>query len=235
MEDVRQVLQEKSQRRENAADAGELEPTPLLQPAQKRTEGKRGKAGKATHVERRPASIRDILGFDPSCMRDDSSHGGHGRSEIPSKWHRYFDALIRMQDDLAERLWQHRTETLRQGERGTVDRANALGQHCTDGAMAEIDLERALSSVENEQELLREVQDALERMRRGTYGICEQTGEAIDQERLNAIPFARYSLRGQEEYERNRRAAAPTRAPLFAAGDEDGGDPLVGPNGDGEE
>ena len=42
-------------------------------------------------------------------------------------------------------------------------------------------------------------------MKDGTYGVCEVTGEPIDKERLTAVPFARFSLEGQKEFERNNR------------------------------
>jgi RNA polymerase-binding transcription factor DksA len=46
----------------------------------------------------------------------------------------------------------------------------------------------------------------------GTYGICEVTGEPIERARLRAIPWARFSLRGQQEVEAGgsgRRRAIP--------------------------
>jgi len=47
-----------------------------------------------------------------------------------------------------------------------------------------------------------DVLDALGRIERGTYGICEMTGKPIEPERLAALPWARYSLEGQQELER---------------------------------
>lgn len=64
------------------------------------------------------------------------------------------------------------------------------------------ELEFAWGMLKNEPDKLKEVQDALDRMDQGTYGICEITGEPIDLERLKAVPFARYSVRGQQEFER---------------------------------
>lgn len=46
--------------------------------------------------------------------------------------------------------------------------------------------------IEHKLELkLREVDDALEKISKGTYGICEKCGEQIDEERLKANPSAR--------------------------------------------
>jgi RNA polymerase-binding transcription factor DksA len=48
----------------------------------------------------------------------------------------------------------------------------------------------------------KEVCDALNRIQNGVYGICEITGEPIAEERLNAVPFTRYSVKGQQMFER---------------------------------
>ena len=53
------------------------------------------------------------------------------------------------------------------------------------------------------QEVLTEVLEAIRRIEKGAYGICELTGEPIEPARLKAIPWARYSLRGQDEMEKN--------------------------------
>jgi DnaK suppressor protein len=49
----------------------------------------------------------------------------------------------------------------------------------------------ALDVAERERALLAEVELALERLRAGTYGVDEETGERIPYERLAAIPWAR--------------------------------------------
>ena len=45
---------------------------------------------------------------------------------------------------------------------------------------------------------LLEIEQALSRMDRGTYGICEETEEPIESERLVAIPWTRFSIEGAE-------------------------------------
>ena len=47
-----------------------------------------------------------------------------------------------------------------------------------------------------------DVLEAIRRIERGTYGICELTGRPIEPERLSAIPWARYSLEGQHDLEK---------------------------------
>lgn len=56
---------------------------------------------------------------------------------------------------------------------------------------------------------LREIEAAQERLREGTYGTCEECGEAIPFARLQAYPAARLCLADQERYE----AAHPEEHP----------------------
>ena len=53
--------------------------------------------------------------------------------------------------------------------------------------------------------LLVEIDRALAKIRDGTYGICEGTGEPIGYSRLRLRPWARYSVEYQEELERQVR------------------------------
>ena len=85
------------------------------------------------------------------------------------------------------------------------------------------DRDFALSLISNEQEALKEIADAIERMKKGSYGTCEITGKPIPAARLIAVPFTRYSLEGQKELERNRRAHRRRGGnPLGEIGDEVG-------------
>jgi DnaK suppressor protein len=45
---------------------------------------------------------------------------------------------------------------------------------------------------------LLEIESALMRMEKGTYGICEETEEQIEADRLMAIPWTRLSIEGAE-------------------------------------
>src|SRR5215471_20602548 len=50
-----------------------------------------------------------------------------------------------------------------------------------------------------EMKLLREVEDALRRIERGTYGVCHECDEPISSKRLDAVPWAKYCVTCQEE------------------------------------
>lgn len=66
------------------------------------------------------------------------------------------------------------------------------------------DRERILSLTfsERERNRLKQIEDALKRISEGSYGICEMTGEKIGEERLRAMPFARFSIEAQEDIEK---------------------------------
>jgi len=50
-------------------------------------------------------------------------------------------------------------------------------------------------------ERLREVEDALDRLEEGTYGICEECGATINLERLKILPFTTHCVQCQERRE----------------------------------
>ena len=49
---------------------------------------------------------------------------------------------------------------------------------------------------------IREIDAALERVRDGSYGVCESCADAISSERLEAIPFARLCFPCKKEEEK---------------------------------
>jgi len=51
-------------------------------------------------------------------------------------------------------------------------------------------------------ERLRELEDALDRLEEGTYGICEECGTPINVERLKVLPFTTYCVQCQERREK---------------------------------
>ena len=57
----------------------------------------------------------------------------------------------------------------------------------------------------NPQQMLQEISAAIRRIKEGTYGICEVTNAPISPERLESIPYTRYSLEGQKQMEEAKR------------------------------
>ncbi|HEY2156162.1 MAG TPA: TraR/DksA C4-type zinc finger protein [Isosphaeraceae bacterium] len=66
--------------------------------------------------------------------------------------------------------------------------------HMADVGTENYDQEFTLSLIENEQEVLEQIYDALSRIDKGTFGICENCGQPIAKPRLQAIPYAKYCI-----------------------------------------
>jgi DnaK suppressor protein len=58
--------------------------------------------------------------------------------------------------------------------------------------------------MDSERRLLVQIEDALGRIETGTYGICEGTGKPISKARLEAQPWARYSVEYAKMVEEGR-------------------------------
>ncbi len=68
------------------------------------------------------------------------------------------------------------------------------------GNTSSLELMTTLSNHERQE--LAEIDHALAKVEDGTFGICEVSGELINEERLKAIPTARYTREVQEQRER---------------------------------
>jgi len=75
----------------------------------------------------------------------------------------------------------------------------------TDRATAETDRALELRTRDRQRKLISKIDLALSRIEEGTYGYCEETGEPISVQRLDARPIATLSLEAQERHERRER------------------------------
>lgn len=75
----------------------------------------------------------------------------------------------------------------------------------TDKAAIEEDLSSELRKRDRERKLIVKIDEALHRLQEGSYGYCEETGEPIGLQRLEARPVATLSLEAQERRERYER------------------------------
>lgn len=78
----------------------------------------------------------------------------------------------------------------------------AFGQHMGDAGSDAYEKDFALSLLSQEQDSLNEIEDALQRIESGTYGVCEKSGKAIPKARLEALPWARFTVECQAEMEK---------------------------------
>ncbi len=76
------------------------------------------------------------------------------------------------------------------------------GMHTGDAGSDSYDRDFALNLLAKEQDALSEIEQAITRAETGVYGVCEMSGERIPNERLEAIPFARYTVDCQSRWEK---------------------------------
>ncbi|MCD8483456.1 MAG: TraR/DksA C4-type zinc finger protein [Verrucomicrobia bacterium] len=160
------------------------------------------------------ATLADILGFSPGMP----SPSRRDESMVPEKWLPYYRSLIELRDHLRDSLGMHANDTLKRSQKEDAGDISTSADAGTDN----FDRDFALSLLSTEQEALKEVEAAIDRVFDGSYGVCEITGEEINPERLEAVPFTRFSLEGQIEHERNQRRRVQRTGAFLSEGAADG-------------
>ncbi len=85
-------------------------------------------------------------------------------------------------------------EALRQSRLDASGDLSSMPIHMADLGTDNFEQEFSLDLMDSERRLLIEMEDALHRIETGTFGICEGTGKPISKARLEAQPWARYSV-----------------------------------------
>ena len=130
------------------------------------------------------ATTADILGLS-------------SRLAIPRRWASYHERLCDERDRLSARDCS--------APESSPTKIDELADAGSEQTLQDMSLVSAAATSET----LYEIAEALQRIERGTYGICEITGEPIEVERLSAIPWARYSYAGQDHLEKDGLGRKP--------------------------
>jgi len=118
------------------------------------------------------------------------------------------NAILNMRQVLIKRR-----DALRKALAGDLSQLKELGAQASgdvvDAALdcAQDEISSQLAEVESRE--LARIENALERMRIGQYGVCEGCGANIPMARLNALPYATLCIKCQREAEREGGAAGP--------------------------
>jgi RNA polymerase-binding transcription factor DksA len=150
------------------------------------------------------ASIFDILGFDPSVTSSESFEANE-REKVPQKWMEFYDSLVELRKHFKQELEIHTKDSLALDGSEESSKYTGYGSEQTDSDSGQFDREIALNMLAHEQDALFEVEEAIRRIIKDQYGVCEITGKAIKKQRLRAVPFTRYSIEGQQELEQRSR------------------------------
>ena len=130
--------------------------------------------------------------------------------------------LLQLRDAVVDSMAGVAQGTLRSRAEGSE--ASAFGMHQADAGSDAYDRDFALSLLSQEQDALYEIDEALKRIEVGTYGKCEMSGKPIPRARLEAIPFARFTVECQSQLEKQSRASRvrPSVTSLFGLIEEEG-------------
>lgn len=121
-----------------------------------------------------------------------------GKSPFGKKELAHFrQVLIRKRAELVGDVSQMETEALQGNGGGT-----SVPQHMAEQGSDTYDQSLALDLAAADRKLIKEIDDAIKRVDNGTFGICELTGKPIKAERLEELPWARYTIEAARELER---------------------------------
>ncbi len=200
---VRKIRAKKAQRRE---------------PASRQADSKRGARG--TKAARPSAKSRRQSTESPAILLGLN----HREKKLEPFMRQQKQKLLQLRDAMVDSMAGVAQGTLRSRAEGSE--ASAFGMHQADAGSDAYDRDFALSLLSQEQDALYEIDQALKRIELGTYGKCEMSGKPIPHARLEAIPFARFTVECQSQLEKQNRASRVRQSvtSLFGLTEEEGGE-----------
>jgi len=118
----------------------------------------------------------------------------------------YFkEKLLAEKQKVLEEMGELQQDNLKQSISDAAGENSRYSYHLGDVASLSYGREFSMGLAERQQKYLEQVDAALARIEDGTYGICKVTGEPIDVERLEEVLVAKYSVKGKEILERQKR------------------------------
>lgn len=174
---------------------------PAAKPAAKSVNGAKTKTGKSVKAPAKTAPVpRPATPAKPTK-----------KVKLTPFLEKQKDRLLQLRDTLLDSMSGVAKDTLRTRAEGSE--SSAFGMHQADAGSDAYDRDFALSLLSQEQDALYEIEEALKRLEAGTYGTCEMSGKPIAHARLEALPFARYTVECQAQYEKMKRIAK-SRTPV---------------------
>lgn len=114
----------------------------------------------------------------------------------------YQQRLLDLETTLSARIGR----AVAEGRRGFIDSSHDVG----DASVADEVAAEQFTEAEQDSVTLQQVRDALARVAAGTYGTCVVDGGPIEEQRLDAVPWAAYCLK----HEQLRDAVTPATPTL---------------------
>src|SRR5437667_8283648 len=117
------------------------------------------------------ATAASILGRPAVKSRDND-----GPKKIKAEWQKYYHRLLELREQLMRQMNGLAEESAQQ--------MAGYSLHMADSGTDNFDRDFALSLLSSDQDAIYEIEEALKRIEKNTYGICELTGKAIPKTRL---------------------------------------------------
>ena len=122
------------------------------------------------------------------------SSSGNGQPNIKPEWAKYYKNLL----ELRERLLNQMSGLAKE----SAEELPGYSLHMADSGTDNFDRDFALSLLSSDQDAIYEIEEALKRIEKNIYGVCELTGKPIPKVRLDAIPWTRFTVEAQAQLER---------------------------------
>jgi len=149
---------------------------------------------KPAHRVVAPADVASLLGRP--LIKGKSAPPGrwNAASKVKPEWRKHYDDLLERHDQL--RVQVHGLQKESQAE------MESYSLHMGDSGTDNFDRDLALGMLSSDQEAMFEIEEALRRIEKDTYGICELTGKKIPKTRLDVNPWARFTVEAQLQLEK---------------------------------
>ena len=118
----------------------------------------------------------------------------NGEVKIKPQWAKFYHRLLELRDQLRRQMLGLAKESAQE--------MAGYSLHMADSGTDNFDRDFALSLLSSDQDAVYEIEEALKRIEKNTYGICELTGKPIPRKRLEAIPWTRFTVEAQAQLER---------------------------------
>ena len=140
------------------------------------------------------ATAAAILGLPVAKKNANHKHVPSATVRIKPQWTKYYQRLLELRDRLL-----HQMDGL---AKESAQEMPGYSLHMADSGTDNFDRDFALSLLSSDQDAIYEIEEALKRIEKATYGVCELTGKQIPKARLDAIPWTRFTVEAQAQLER---------------------------------
>jgi RNA polymerase-binding transcription factor DksA len=149
------------------------------------------KKNSSKKVSAKPATAAAILGRPTTAK---TTFNSTGAVKIKGEWQKFYNRLLELRDQLLKQMDGLAKESAQE--------MAGYSLHMADSGTDNFDRDFALSLLSSDQDAIYEIEEALKRIEKNTYGVCELTGKSIPKARLEAIPWARFTVEAQAQLER---------------------------------